>query len=127
MSHEGMMLQAQIPPEVQHKLMQFQEIQERIRALTIRRQQLEVELREVERTLDELKSVKDDAPIFKSAGRVLFKVSKEAVIQELNDRKETLELHIKTLEKQEAQARKRIEELRQDINQALAGYSLSSS
>ena len=114
-------MQAQIPPEIQHKIMQFQEIQERIRALVTRRQQLELELREIEKALDELKDVSAETPIFKFAGRVLFRVDKESIIRELNDRKETLELHIKTLEKQEAQARKRFEELRQDLNQALSG------
>ncbi|MHC1629116.1 MAG: prefoldin subunit beta [Candidatus Nezhaarchaeales archaeon] len=118
-------MQTQIPPEIQHKIMQFQEIQERIRALIARRQQLEVELREVERTLDELKDVNDETPIFKFAGRVLIRVNKENIVKELNDKKETLELHIKTLEKQEAQARKRFEELRQDLSQALAGFQVS--
>jgi len=118
-------MQTQIPPEIQHKIMQFQEIQERIRALITRKQQLEVELREVERTLDELKDVNNETPIFKFTGRVLIRVSKENIVRELNDRKETLELHIKTLEKQEAQARKRFEELRQDLSQALAGFQVS--
>jgi len=119
-------MQTQIPPEIQHKIMQFQEIQERIRVLITRKQQLEVELREIERTLDELKDVKDETPIFKFAGRVLIRVNKESIVKELNDRKETLELHIRTLEKQEAHARKRFEELRQDLSQALAGFQMAS-
>lgn len=114
-------MQAQIPPEVQHKIMQFQELQERIRALIARRQQLEVELREVEGALDELRNASEDSLIFKFAGRILMRVSKDAVVKELSEKKETLELHIKTLEKQEAHARKRLEELRQDLSQALAG------
>ncbi len=118
-------MQTQIPPEIQHKIMQFQEIQERIRALITRKQQLEVELREVERTLDELKDINNETPIFKFTGRVLIRVSKENIVRELNDRKETLELHIKTLEKQEVQARKRFEELRQDLSQALAEFQVS--
>ena len=112
---------AQIPPEVQHKIMQFQELQERIKALILRRQQLEAELREVENALDELKSVGEGTSIFKFAGRILMRVNKDALVKELTDKRETLELHIKTLEKQEAHARKRLEELRQDLNQALAG------
>lgn len=114
-------MQTQIPPEVQHKIMQFQELQERIRALIARRQQLEVELREVEGALDELRSTGEDSLIFKFAGRILMRVSKDAVVRELSEKKETLELHIKTLERQEAHARKRLEEIRQDLSQVLAG------
>ncbi|MDH5815847.1 MAG: prefoldin subunit beta [Candidatus Nezhaarchaeota archaeon] len=114
-------MQTQIPPEVQHKIMQFQELQERIRALIARRQQLEIELREIEGALDELRNVGEDSLVFKFAGRVLMRVNKDAVVKELSEKKETLELHIKTLERQEAHARKRLEELRQDLSQALAG------
>jgi prefoldin beta subunit len=117
-------MQAQIPPEVQHKIMQLQELQERIKALVLRRQQLEVELRDVENALDELKNVGEDTSIFKFAGRILMRVSKDAMVKELTEKKETLELHIKTLEKQEAHARKRLEELRQDMSQSLAAISI---
>ncbi len=117
-------MQTQIPPEVQHKIMQLQELQERIRALVLRRQQLEVELRDVENALDELKNVSEDVSIFKFAGRILMRVSKDAIVKELTEKKETLELHIKTLERQEAHAKKRLEELRQDLSQKLRGISM---
>jgi len=117
-------MQTQIPPEVQHKIMQLQELQERIKALILRRQQLEVELRDVENALDELKNVSEDASIFKFAGRILMRVSKDAIVKELTEKKETLELHIKTLERQEAHAKKRLEELRQDLSQRLTGISM---
>ncbi|MEM4576833.1 MAG: prefoldin subunit beta [Candidatus Nezhaarchaeales archaeon] len=116
-------MQPQIPQEVQYKIMQFQELQERIRALIVRRQQLEVELREVESALDELKTLSGETPIFKFAGRILMRVNKDSMIKELSEKKETLELHIRTLERQEVHARKRLEELRQDLNQALSGIS----
>jgi len=117
-------MQSQIPPEVQHKIMQLQELQERIKALVLRRQQLEVELRDVEGALEELKNVNEDASVFKFTGRILMRVSKEALVKELTEKKETLELHIKTLEKQEAHARRRLEELRQDLSKSLAGISM---
>jgi len=104
--------------------MQLQELQERIKALILRRQQLEVELRDVENALDELKNVSEDASIFKFAGRILMRVSKDAIVKELTEKKETLELHIKTLERQEAHAKKRLEELRQDLSQRLTGISM---
>jgi prefoldin beta subunit len=118
-------MQAQIPPEVQHKIMQLQELQERIKALILRRQQLEVELRDVESALDELKSISEDASVFKFAGRILMRVSKDTLVKELTEKKETLELHIKTLEKQEAHARKRLEELRQDLSHSLSLADIS--
>jgi prefoldin beta subunit len=104
--------------------MQLQELQERIKALVLRRQQLEVELRDVEGALEELKNVSEDSSVFKFTGRILMRVSKETLVKELTEKKETLELHIKTLEKQEAHARRRLEELRQDLSKSLAGISI---
>ncbi|RLF12116.1 MAG: prefoldin subunit beta [Thermoprotei archaeon] len=110
----------ELPPELQHKIMQLQESQERLRALILRRQQYEVELREVQRALEELEKLSPETPIYKSVGTLLFLADRDKTIAELQDKKETLELHIKTLERQENLARKQVEELRQKITQSLS-------
>ncbi len=115
-----MVMSQELPPELQHKIMQLQESQERLRALILRRQQYEVELREVQRALEELEKLSPETPIYKSVGTLLFLADRDKTIAELQDKKETLELHIKTLERQENLARKQVEELRQKITQSLS-------
>jgi len=116
-------LTTEVPPEVQHKLMRFQEAQERLRALTIRRLQYEAELRETEHALEELQKAPPETPVYKSVGNLLFLTKRDQIVAELTDKKETLELHIKTLERQEGLAKKQVEELRKDLAKSLSGPS----
>ncbi len=119
------MSEVQLPPELQNKLLQLQESQERLRALIIRRQQYELELREVQRALEELEKLSPETPIYKSVGVLLFLADRDKTLSELQDKKETLELHIKTLERQENLARKQVEELRQKISQSLSSAGVT--
>ncbi len=114
-----MELTEKIPPELENKLIRLQELQEQLRLLTIRRQQLELQLREVEHALEQVEKLDSDAEIYKTAGYVMFKVSKDRIVDELKDKKETLELRIKTIQKQESLVRKQFEELRRDISKSL--------
>lgn len=114
-----------IPPEVENKLIRLQELQEQLRLLTLRRQQLELQLREVEHALDQVKDLSADVELYKSTGYVMFKTSKKQIVDELTDKKETLELRIKTVEKQEKLVRKEFEELRRDLSRMLSSTSVS--
>lgn len=53
-------------------------------------------------------------------GNFLIQQNKEIALQELRDRKELLELHVKTLTRQESMLREQIEKLRDEINKELA-------
>ena len=52
--------------------------------------------------IEELTDVPDDAPVFMSVGTVMMEKKKEDVLKNLNEKIETLELRIKSLEKQES-------------------------
>lgn len=120
-------LSQELPPELQHKIMQLQESQERLRVLILRRQQYEMELKEVQRALEELRRLEAQTPVYKAVGSLLFLTDKDKTIAELQDKQETLELHIKTLERQESLARKQVEELRQKIAQSLASKGVEGA
>ena len=105
----------QLPPQVQMQLARLQDLQEQLRAIVLRKQQIELELREVERALKETEDLSNDVPIYKSVGALLFKTEREKVVKELGERKEELELRIKTLERQESRVKQQLEELRKSI------------
>ncbi len=110
-----------IPPEAQQYIMRLQQLQEQLNVVLTEKSVVENELREVERVLSTLKDMPPDAVIFKAAGRAfLVKVSKEDAEKELNERKEILELRLKTLQKQESLLRKQAEELQKKVNEILA-------
>ncbi|RLE50254.1 MAG: prefoldin subunit beta [Candidatus Methanomethylicota archaeon] len=95
--------------------MRFQELQEQLRLIILRKQQFELELREVEAAYEEANNLSPDTTIYKAVGVLLFKTEKDKVLKELSDRKEELDLRIKTLEKQEARLKQQLEELRKSI------------
>lgn len=114
----------ELPVETQHKLLRLQDLQERLKVIVVRKSQYESELHEVQETISELNNVSDETPIYKSTGYVLVKVSRDKILNELNDRKDTLELHIKTLARQENVARTQIQELQKDLTTDLKLLSL---
>ena len=114
------MLAEKIPPEVQNKLVRLQQLQEQLRLILAQKQSVELEYREVSRVLDELSKIGDE-PLYKSLGHILVLSKKEDLVKELNERKEVLELRIKTLEKQEDYLRKQIEDLRRKVTETLGG------
>ncbi len=109
-----------IPPSLQADIERLQALQDQLNSVRIRKQQYENELREIERALSEIEKVPPDAKVYKVVGSFLISVSRDQAIQELKDRKELVELHIKTLSKQESMLIKQIEDLRARINEALS-------
>jgi prefoldin beta subunit len=105
----------QIPPQVQNQLVRFQELQEQLKAIILRKQQFDLETKEVDKALTESKNLADDAVIYKSVGVLLFKTDKAKIVTELTERKEELELRVKTIEKQEQRLKLQLEELRKTI------------
>ncbi|MCS4541345.1 MAG: prefoldin subunit beta [Euryarchaeota archaeon] len=109
----------EVPPKVQHQLAQFQQLQQQAQAIINQKFQLQLQLKETERALEELGKLTTESEVYKSVGVLLIKSDKPVLEKELNEKKETLDLRIKTIEKQEERIRKRLEELQQQLRQAL--------
>jgi len=111
---------AQIPPSLQDLVNRYNQAQAQLQSVLLRKQQYEAELREVDKAISEIEKLPQDAKIFKSVGNFLIQQSKDAALQELKDRKELLELHVKTLAKQESMLREQLEKLKEELNKELA-------
>lgn len=111
---------AQIPPSLQDLANRFNQAQAQLQNVLLRKQQYEAELREVEKAIAEIEKLPQEAKIFKSVGNFLIQQNRDAALQELRDRKELLELHVKTLTRQESMLREQIEKLRDEINKEIA-------
>ena len=109
------MMAEQIPPQVQNQLVRFQELQEQLKAIIMRKQQFVLETKEVDKALTESKNLADDAVIYKSVGVLLFRTEKAKIVAELTERKEEFDLRIKTIDKQEQRLKLQLEELRKTI------------
>jgi prefoldin beta subunit len=89
----------------------------------VQKQQVELELTEIEQALSELQKVADDAIIYRSIGSLLVKTEKARVVADLNERKELLNMRATVLGKQEERLRSQIKELQAKLQQDLAPLS----
>lgn len=108
-----------LPPETRERVLRLQQMQNTLQTLVSQRQRLELELGETERALKGLETVQLDMKIYKSIGTILVEREKGSVVKELGERKELLELRLKTLGGQEDKARKRVAELQKALQKEL--------
>ncbi|RLG99838.1 prefoldin subunit beta [Candidatus Bathyarchaeota archaeon] len=112
-----------LPPQVQERLLRLQQLQQTLQNVLVQKQQLELELTEVEQALSELEKLPDDAVIYKSIGTLLVKAEKAKVTKDLNERKELLNMRINVLGKQEERLRGQVKDLQEKIQQDLRPIS----
>ncbi len=110
-----------LPPEAQQLIMQMQAFQQQYQTLNIQREALSMQKIESEKALDELKKAKDKEEVFKIVGPVLVKSTKSELVKELGEKKETGELRLKSLEKQEERIREKLEEIQKKLEEYLKG------
>jgi len=114
---------SKLPPEVQQKLLRLQQLQQTLQAVLTQKQQLELELTEVEQALSELGNLSEDAVIYKSIGSLLVKSKKAEVTTELNERKELLNMRTGVLGKQEERLRTQVKDLQTKLQRDLRPIS----
>jgi prefoldin beta subunit len=108
------------PKRIEHQLAQYQELQRQAQVIIAQRQQLELQLRELERALEELDKLSDDKPIYRSIGSLLVRVeSREGIIKELKEEKETTEIRAKTLDRQIERLRERLNSLQKELSEQI--------
>jgi len=116
--------EVKLPPAVQERLLRLQQLQQTLQSILAQKQQLEIELLEIDRALSELEKVSDDAVIYKSVGSLLVRSEKEKVTNDLKERKELANMRISVLGRQEERLRSQIKELQERLQRDLKPYSL---
>jgi len=111
-----------IPPKIQNQIAQFQQLTQQIQMVTTQKIQLEAQVRELEKTIQELEKTPQDSVVYKNVGALLIQVKdKPALLSELKEQKETTDVRVKTLERQDKHLRERHSSLQEQITQALQG------
>jgi len=81
---------------------------------------MESQIKETERTIEILEGLEADAEVYKSSGAILVRSEKDKVAKELAEKKETLELHVKTVKKQEDRFAGKLKEMQEEIQKAIS-------
>ena len=109
-----------IPPKVQNQIAQFQQLTQQIQMVTTQKIQFEAQGKELDRTVQELEKAPEDSAVFKNVGTLLVQVKdRPGLVAELTEQKETVEVRVKTLERQDKHLRERHQSLQSQITQAL--------
>lgn len=110
-----------ISPKVQNQFAMLQQVQQQLQTILQQKTQYEMAVREAKRAEEEIKDAADDTPMFISIGTIMVQKKKDYVSQNLTSKVETLELRIKSLEKQEKLLQGKFEQLQAQIKQAIEG------
>jgi prefoldin beta subunit len=113
--------QQEIPPWLREQLARLEQLQQNLQAVQAQKQQVESEQSEANRALEELKNAKEDEQIYKYAGNILVKVSKDAITRELAEKKEISNTRTLVLGKQETRLKESLKELQTKIDDMLKG------
>jgi prefoldin beta subunit len=112
-----------LPPAVQERLMRLQQLQQTLQSVLTQKQQVELELLEVDQALGELEKTADNGIIYKSVGSLLIKSEKPKVTDELKEKKELSNMRVSVLGKQEERLRTQIKDLNDRLQKDLRPLS----
>ena len=109
-----------ITPEAQQLFMEMQTYQQQMQTILIQKESLNIQNIGIDKALEELGKVKDE-DVFKAVGPILVKSDKESLKKELGEKKETIDLRLKSLGKQEARIKERLEDCQGKLQEAFKG------
>ncbi len=115
-----------IPAKLQNDLRQFQRLQQDLTTLSQQRLQMDLKLRETSHTLEEIRTVPEDAPIYRPIGSLLVRAKGRKEVEDLlTEEKETLEVRVKALERQENHLKERYTTMQKELSDALQAAGVS--
>ncbi len=98
--------------ELQEQINKIQLLEQNVQAIAAQKQQTQTQLFEIESALKELDGSKES---YKILANIMIKTSQDQLKKELNEKKEIIDLRMKTLEKQEKQIKEQIKTLQEEI------------
>jgi len=111
----------ELPPWLKEQISRLQQLQQNLQAIMVQKQQIELEIVETDRALEELNKTKSSDFIYKTAGPLLIKTEKADVEKELAERKELANTRVMVLGKQESRVKENLKEVENKINQMIKG------
>ncbi len=118
---------SKLPPQVQERLLRLQQLQQTLQTILQQKQQVDMESSEIDQTLAELQKTADEAVIYKTAGSLLIKSQKAAVVADLTERKELLSTRTTVMARQEERMRNQLKELQTKLQEDLNPVSAPPS
>lgn len=98
--------------ESDDRIVQLQLLEQNMQTFLVQKQQFQIQLNEVDSALE---NIKDSKKVYKIIANIMVDSDKESLSKELQQKKEVLELRIKSLEKQEEKIKEKSEKLQKEV------------
>jgi len=108
--------------EIQAKAMEFERNRSQLMNVSAQKQQLQMQHTALANSVEELSKTKEKK-VYKAVGNILVQAETADAKKELQEKKESVELRIKTLQKQEDSLVNRLNKLKSEIESAQKGFS----
>lgn len=99
--------------KTEEQIAQLQLVEQNLQSFLIQKQSFQTQLLETNNALKEMDSSKDK--VYKIIGTVMVVTDKEALIKDLNEKKDLLNLRIKNIEKQEKELREKGSKIQEEV------------
>jgi prefoldin beta subunit len=103
--------------DLQQKIVEFEQSRSQLLGVSNQRQQLQMQSQMLKLTLDELAKT-DQKQVYKAVGNILILSDTDKVKEEIKERKESTDLRVKTLQKQEESLVNKLNSLKSEIEAA---------
>lgn len=99
----------------------LQQLQQQLQTVLSQKNQYELAAQEARRAIEELNDAPDQAAVYMTIGTVVVQKPRDEVQTKLQDKAETFEVRIKSIEKQEKTLQEKFEKLQAQVKQTLEG------
>jgi prefoldin beta subunit len=104
-----------LPPWIREQISRLQQIQQNLQAIMMKKQQIEQEIAETDRILEEIKKIDGDNKVYKRYDNLLIKSKREDILKEFKEKKVTLNTRMLVIEKQESRVNDNLKEVENKI------------
>lgn len=96
--------------ETQQMLIELQTFQQQMQTVMVQKESLNIQNMEIVKALEELKKATTE-DVYKAVGPILIKSTKKDLDKELTEKKETIDLRLKSLQKQEDRIKEKLKDV----------------
>ena len=96
-------------------------MQQQMQTILTQKSQYELAAQEARKAVEELNDTDDSAAVYMSVGTVVMQKPKSEVIEKISDKVETLEIRIRSIEKQEKMLQEKFEKLQSQVRTEMEG------
>ena len=109
----------EVPPWLKEQLERYEQLQQNLQSVLVQKQQVDLEIIEISKALEELNKSADDVKVYKSAGTVMVSSNKADVVKNLTESKDLSNTKITVLNKQEERLKESLKEVQEKLDEAM--------